>query len=145
MNFIIISIWKIATSYGANIDGTMGQNQKTSKTWSTVCNPVHSKRKPNTIPPRKCNNCVGALVVRLVVKYQRDIERGKMKKFKFELDKFVEHIPVEPKFSKYVTAARSNSNSTVGIPGPYLSGRIGKVVDSHAEGCKVARSNPGCG
>ena len=26
-----------------------------------------------------------------------------------------------------------------------LSGRIGKVVASHAEGCKVARSNPGCG
>ena len=25
------------------------------------------------------------------------------------------------------------------------SGRIGKVVDSHADGCKVARSNPGCG
>ena len=24
-----------------------------------------------------------------------------------------------------------------------LSGRIGKVVASHAEGCKVARSNPG--
>ena len=26
-----------------------------------------------------------------------------------------------------------------------LSDRIGKVVASHAEGCKVARSNPGCG
>ena len=26
-----------------------------------------------------------------------------------------------------------------------LSGRIGKVVASHAEDCKVARSNPGCG
>ena len=26
-----------------------------------------------------------------------------------------------------------------------LSGRKGKVVASHAEGCKVARSNPGCG
>ena len=26
-----------------------------------------------------------------------------------------------------------------------LSGRIGKVVGSHAEGCNVARSNPGCG
>ena len=26
-----------------------------------------------------------------------------------------------------------------------LSGRISKVVASHAEGCKVARSNPGCG
>ena len=26
-----------------------------------------------------------------------------------------------------------------------LSDRIGKVVASNAEGCKVARSNPGCG
>ena len=26
-----------------------------------------------------------------------------------------------------------------------LGGRIVKVVASHAEGCKVARSNPGCG
>ena len=26
-----------------------------------------------------------------------------------------------------------------------LSGRMGKVVASHAEGCKVAESNPGCG
>ena len=26
-----------------------------------------------------------------------------------------------------------------------LSGRIGKVVASHAEGCQVTRSNPGCG
>ena len=26
-----------------------------------------------------------------------------------------------------------------------LSSSIGKVVASHAEGCKVARSNPGCG
>ena len=25
-----------------------------------------------------------------------------------------------------------------------LSGRIGKVVTSHAEGCKVEKSNPGC-
>ena len=26
-----------------------------------------------------------------------------------------------------------------------LSGRIGKLVASHAEGCKVERSNPGSG
>ena len=25
-----------------------------------------------------------------------------------------------------------------------MSGRIGKVVASHAEGCKISRSNPGC-
>ena len=30
-------------------------------------------------------------------------------------------------------------------PLPTLSGRIGKVVASHAEGCKVARSIRGCG
>ena len=26
-----------------------------------------------------------------------------------------------------------------------LSGSMGKLVASHAEGCNVARSNPGCG
>ena len=43
---------------------------------------------------------------------------------------------------------------TIGVPARHAktspcryspSDRIGRVVASHAEGCKVARSNPGCG
>ena len=39
----------------------------------------------------------------------RDIESVKTKKFKFELDKFLEFIPDEPKKKLYVTASGSNS------------------------------------
>ena len=42
-------------------------------------------------------------------KYLRDIESVQTEKFKFELDKFLELIPYEPKMPNYVTAARSNS------------------------------------
>ena len=42
-------------------------------------------------------------------KYQKDIEIVKTRKFKFELDKFLELIPDEPKIQNYVTAARSSS------------------------------------
>ena len=42
-------------------------------------------------------------------KYPRDIEIVKTEKFKFELDKFLELIPDEPKMPKYVTASGSNS------------------------------------
>ena len=42
-------------------------------------------------------------------KYLRDIESVKTEKFKFELDKFLELIPDEPKMPDYVTASGSNS------------------------------------
>ena len=41
------------------------------------------------------------------------------------------------------TVPQSRSHCAQSIP--WVSGRIGKVIDSHAEGCKVARSNHGCG
>ena len=44
-----------------------------------------------------------------LLKYLRDIESVKTEKFKFELDKFLELIPDEPKMPNYVTAAGSNS------------------------------------
>ena len=42
-------------------------------------------------------------------KYLRDIESVKAEKFKFELDKFLDLIPDEPKRPNYVTASESNS------------------------------------
>ena len=42
-------------------------------------------------------------------KYLRVIEGVKTEKFKFELDKFLELIPDEPKMPNYVTASGSNS------------------------------------
>ena len=42
-------------------------------------------------------------------KYLIDIESVKTEKFKFELDKFLETIPDQPKMPNYVTASGSNS------------------------------------
>ena len=42
-------------------------------------------------------------------KYLRDIESVKTEKFKFELDKFLDTIPDQPKMTNYVTASGSNS------------------------------------
>ena len=42
-------------------------------------------------------------------KYLRDIESVKTEKFKFELDKFIEVIPDEPKMPNYVIASGRNS------------------------------------
>ena len=56
-------------------------------------------------------------------KYLRHIESVKTEKFKFELDKFLELIPDEPKMRHRYT----------------LSGRIGKVVASHVA---LARLSP---
>ena len=39
----------------------------------------------------------------------RNTESVKTGKFKFDLDKFLELIPDEPKMSNYVTTSRSNS------------------------------------
>ena len=70
---------------------------------------VSNKQKPRTIPIRKCNNYIWALLYNSLPKYLRDIESVKTEKFKFELDKFLELIPDEPKMPNCVTEARSNS------------------------------------
>ena len=49
-------------------------------------------------------------------------------------------------FLSTIIRASSNHQCRCWLTSLYtLSGRIGKVVLSHAEGCKVAKSNPGCG
>ena len=100
------------TAYVAKYWGyneTQNKNQKTSKTWNTVRYSVSNNQKPITITSRKCNNCICDSVVQLVAKYLRDIKSVKTEKFNFELDKFLELIPDEPKMPHSVTASGSNS------------------------------------
>ena len=95
-----------------NIDGTMGPTIKTRKhpRYGTQCaiqyptnrNPAQSlyENAITVFGPRLCNS---------LPKYLRDIESVKIEKFKFELDKFLELIPDQPKIPNYVTASGSNS------------------------------------
>ena len=99
---IIIYIWKITQYMVPNIDGTMGHKIKTRKhprpgtqcviQYPTNRNPTQSHQE-NAIPifgPRLYNS---------LPKYLRDIESVKTEKFKFELDKFLELIPDQPKIA----------------------------------------------
>ena len=64
--FIIIYIWKIAQYMVPNVDGTIGHTIKIRKYprhgTQFVRYSVSNKQKPSTIPSRKCNNCIWALV-----------------------------------------------------------------------------------
>ena len=62
--YIVIYYLEDNTGYGAKYlwyNGTLNKNQKTSKTWNTVCYSVSNKEKPSTIPSRKCTYsiCMG--------------------------------------------------------------------------------------
>ena len=52
---------------------------------------------------------IGPRLYNSLKKYLRDIESVKTEKFKFELDKFLDTIPDQPKMLNYVTASGSNS------------------------------------
>ena len=58
----------------------------------------------------------------------RDIESVKQEKIKFELDKFLEFIPDEPKMPNYVTPSGSNNIldqlTHLRVPGIYQSGGV---------------------
>ena len=95
-----------------NIDGTMGHKIKSRKRqrhgsqcviqYPTNKNPAQSLQENAIIVfgPRLYNS---------LPKNLRDIESVKTEKFKFELVKFLELIPDEPKMPNYVTASWSNS------------------------------------
>ena len=96
----------------SNIDGTMGHTIKTRK------HPRHGTQcviqyPTNRNPAQSLqDNAITVFEPRLynaLPKYLRDIESVKTEKFKFELDKFLELIPDQPKMPNYVTASRSNS------------------------------------
>ena len=94
-----------------NIDGTIGHKIKTRKhprhgtqcviQYPTSRNPAQSLHEYVITVFRPC-------LYNLLPKYQRDIKSVKTKKFKFELDKFLELIPDEPKMPNYVTTSGSN-------------------------------------
>ena len=84
------------------------KNQKSPKTRNTVRYSVSNKQKPSTIPSRECNNCIWPRLYNSLPKYLRDIESVKIEKFIFELDKFLELFPDQPKIPHYVTAAGRN-------------------------------------
>ena len=95
-----------------NIDGTMGHKIKTRKhpRHGTQCVIQHpTNRNPEQSLQENAITVFGGPLYNSLPKYLRDIESVKSEKFKFELDKFLELIPDEPKMPTHVTAAGSNS------------------------------------
>ena len=70
---------------------------------------VHANRNPAKFLQENGITVFGPRLHNSLLKYLRGIESVKTEKFKFELDKFLEFIPVEPKMPNYVTASGSNS------------------------------------
>ena len=96
----------------ANIDGTMGHTIKTRKhpRYGTQCVIQYpTNRNPSQALQENAITVFGPRLYNSLPKYLRDIESVKTEKFKFELDKFLELIPDQPKFYNYVTASGSNS------------------------------------
>ena len=112
VNVIQLYIWKITQHIVPNIDGTMGHKLKTRKhprhgTQCVIQYPTN--RNPAQSLQENAITVFGPRLYSSIPKYLRDIESGKTEKFKFELNKFLELIPYEPKLPNYVTASGSNS------------------------------------
>ena len=110
--YISIFIWKIIQHMVPNIDGTMGHKIKTRKRrrHGTQCVIQYTtNRNPAESLQENAITVFGPRLYNSLPKYLRGIESVKTEKFKFELDKFLELIPDEPKMPNYVTASGSNS------------------------------------
>ena len=110
--YVIIYIWKITQHKVPNIDGTIGHTIKTRKyprhgTQCVIQYPTN--RNPAQSLQKNAITVFGPRLYNSLPKYLRDIESFKTEKFKFELDKFLETIPDQPKMPNYVTASGSNS------------------------------------
>ena len=68
-----------------------------------------TNRNPAQSTQENAITVFGPVLYNSLRKYLRDIESVRPKKFKFELDKFLELIHDEPKMPNYVTASGSNS------------------------------------
>ena len=95
-----------------NINGTMGRKIRTRKhprhgTQCVIQYPTN--RNPAQSLQENATTVLGPPLYNSLPKYLRDIGSVKTEKFKFELDKFLELIPGEPKLPSYVTASGSNS------------------------------------
>ena len=90
----------------------MGHKMKTRKyprhgTQCVIQYPTN--RNPSQSLQENAITVFGPRLYNSLPKYLRDIESVKTEKFKFELDKFLELIPDQPKMPNYVTASGSNS------------------------------------
>ena len=95
-----------------NISGTIGHPIKTRKhqrheTQCVIQYPTN--RNPAQSLQENAITVFGPQLYNSLPKYLRDIENDKIEKFKFELDKFLDTIPDQPKMPNYVTASGSNS------------------------------------
>ena len=95
-----------------NIDGTIGHTIKTRKhprhgTQCVIQYPTNRNQAQSL--QENAITVFGPRFYNSLPKYLRDIESVKTEKFKFELDKFLDTIPDQPKMPNYVTASVSNS------------------------------------
>ena len=94
-----------------NIGGTIGHTVKTRKhpRHGTQCVTQYpTNRNPAESLQESAITVFGLQLYNLLPKYLRDIKSVKTEKFKFELDKFLDTIPDQPKMPNYVTASGSN-------------------------------------
>ena len=94
------------------IDGTIGHTIKTRKhprhrTQCVIQYPTN--RNPAQSLQENARTVFGPRLYNSLPKYLRDIESVKTEKFKFELDKFLDTIPDQPKMPNYVTASGNNT------------------------------------
>ena len=95
-----------------NNNGTMGHKIETRKhprhgTQCVIQYPTN--RNPAQPFQESAITVFGPRLYNSVPKYSRDSKSVKTEKLKFELNKFLELIPDDPKMASYVTAVRSNS------------------------------------
>ena len=108
--YIVPSIWMKTQHMVPNIDGTIGYTIKTRKhpRHGTQCVIQHpTNRNPPQSLQENAITVFGPRLYNSLPKYLRDIESVKTEKFKFELDKFLDNIPDQPKMPNYVTASGS--------------------------------------
>ena len=91
-----------------NIDGTIGhtiKNRKHPRHGTQCVIQYPTNRNPAQSLQENAITVFGPRLYNSLAKYLRDIESVKTEKFKFELEKFLDTIPDQPKIPNYVTAS----------------------------------------
>ena len=114
-----------------NIDGTIGYTIKTRKhprhgTQCVIQYPTN-RNLPQSLE-ENARTVFGPWLYNSLPKYLRDVKSVKTEKFKFELDKFLDTTPDQPKIPNYVTASECNSIlnqlTHLGAQGIYHNGGV---------------------
>ena len=95
-----------------NIDGTVGhtiKNRKHPRHGTQCVIQYPTNRNPAQSLQENAITVFGPLLYNSLPKYLRDIESAKTEKIKFEVVKFLDTIPDQPKMPNYVTTSGSNS------------------------------------